>query len=74
MLGVTNGRPESRRPAGVGRPDARVVLAGVLAGPEGRRAGVLWATLPADVQDCSLCAPENLGVVLSPRGNAGILN
>lgn len=45
VLGVTNGRPESRRPAGVGRPDARAVLAGVLTGPEGRRAGVLWATL-----------------------------
>lgn len=46
VLGVINGRPESRHLAGVGRPDARVVLAGVwAAGPEGHRAGLPWATL-----------------------------
>lgn len=57
VLGVTHGRPESRRLAGVGKQDMRLVLTGVLgASPEEHRAGVLQTTLPADAQDCGLCA------------------
>lgn len=79
VLGVISGRPESRRPAGVGKADVLAELTRLCeAGPEARRAGVLWtAALSTDVQDCGLCARENRGVELSggsPVANLGILN
>lgn len=86
VLGVITGRPESRRLAGVGRADVCFLLKGVLvqlpslcgAATDERLAGVLWTTtLPTDVQDCGLCARQDLGVVLSggsPVANLGILN
>lgn len=50
-VGVARGRLESRRPAGVGRADRRLVLTGVLrlltrlCAAEDHLTGVLWATL-----------------------------
>ena len=52
VLGVTRGRLESRRLAGVGKADPRLVLTGVViplkcpgeAGPDECPAGVLWTT------------------------------
>ena len=50
-MGVARGRLESRRPAGVGRADRRLVLTGVLTlltrlcAAEDHLMGVLWATL-----------------------------
>lgn len=72
VFGVIRGRPESRRPAGVGKADILAAPKRLCeAGPEERRAGVLWtAALSTDVQDCSLCARENLGVEL-PGGSPG---
>ena len=51
VVGVARGRLESRRPAGVGRADRRLVLTGVLTlltrlcVAEDHLMGVLWATL-----------------------------
>lgn len=51
VVGVARGRLESRRPAGVGRADRRLVLTGVLmlltrlCAAEDHLMGVLWATL-----------------------------
>lgn len=61
VLGVTNGRPESRRLAGVGRADTCLVLMGVLvlltrlcgAATDERLAGVLW-TITLEKQNWSL--------------------
>lgn len=39
--------------------------------------GVLWATLPTDVQDCGRCAQQDFGVAPaggSPVEKLGILN
>lgn len=83
VVGVARGRLESRRPAGVGRADRRLVLTGVLmlltrlCAAEDHLMGVLWATLPTDVQDCGRCARQDFGVAPSggsPVENLGILN
>lgn len=83
VVGVARGRLESRRPAGVGRVDRRLVLTGVLTlltrlcVAEDHLMGVLWATLPTDVQDCGRCARQDFGVAPaggSPVENLGILN
>lgn len=82
-VGVARGRLESRRPAGIGRADRRRVLTGVLelltrlCAAEDHLTGVLWATLPTDMQDCGLCARQDFGVAPSggsPVENPGILN
>lgn len=75
-VGVARGRLESRRPAGVGRADRRRVLTGVLelltrlCAAEDHLTGVLWATLPTDMQDCGLCARQDFGV--APSGGSPV--
>lgn len=60
VLGVASGRPDSRRPAGVGKADALAAPNRLCeAGPEERLAGVLWTTALEDKMGLQHRRPPN---------------
>lgn len=64
VFGVASGRPDSRRPAGVGKADALAAPNRLCeARPEERLAGVLWTTALEDKMGLKQTTPKHILII-----------